>query len=243
MHVALFEDDNIMKDLPRNFGKLKSNPCTLFTDDTKYIRKVLEPSGISGINLNRVLEGSRKYTSILGLEYDSHYFVEKLGLSKASREYIIEIDMSTSLDLAFYLLTHSSIENIRKINDYNQISKALLRLDKHFLDIPVSKLMGVDEYLDEYLEDKLSIGGEEYCLEMLLRTILTKIGDILKYIGFYLQSNVNGVVMKSFGKNSIILHSYDKIDFDSIDLLVNAFGENLIYNIPIIITKSREVGR
>lgn len=212
MQIHLFDDSKVTDNVSKNFGRLKSSAITLKEDFTEVKSKLIG-NGISYVDLQSIERNIRNVNSILGLETDSHYLIERLGLSKTSRNYIIEIDFENCLDLVLSIVSGCNIESFRNLSNYDRISKSLLNLKD--LDIPLNTLIFLDSNLDNYIY-KFNNGCEEFCIRELLKDILDNFTNCLKYIGFYLQSSLDGVVFKSINRSKIVLTSYNNIEFNEI---------------------------
>lgn len=215
LQIALFRDERVSREIPKFIGRIKSRACSV---DSNYLHLI---PNITNKDIRSLVDKPKRYYNALGVEYDSHYLVEYYGLTPTSRNYSIEVDISNRLDLVLHQLCGCDINSVRAVPRYDIISKALLTLDVTNLDISLGELLGLDDKLDKYILSFADQGGMEFCMELLSSSILTKAMDIAKYIAFYLQVNLDGIVVRSLGKGKVLMSSYTDIGLDSIDILLD----------------------
>lgn len=227
MQVVLFNDDYVMKNMSRNLGKVKKSEMPKLSYTGEQLKRILgyEPHG-------------REYESVLGYEYDNCYELELLGLFCSSRSYIIELDFSKRLDLVLATLTNCNPVDVRKIPNYEKVSKALLTVDVDNFDIPLLDLFNKSKEVDKFLFDIFCDVSEVEGLCNFLTSILGGLNNIISYVGSYLQSQCD-MVMRSVGKASLIMTSNRNYSQDVNVIITDRNGEEHVLPIDVNVTKKK----
>lgn len=182
---------------------------------------------------------SRVYENILSNSYDSHFSLEMLGVAKYARQYTIVVDFSDALDFLLSVLSDSDPENIRKIINYDRISRNILRFELgECEDVSISELFNADRNLVRWL-DELTYNQREsirtvdlqdaaYSILFSFYTELQKTLEETKdYVGTYLQKiGLRKAVYRSKGKTAIVVSSDDPLEEG--EPLELAYGERKI---------------
>jgi hypothetical protein len=106
---------------------------------------------------NEMCRQKRQYNVIAGGRCDNMFLFEACGLERGSTENTLIVDFSESLDYVLHRLSGCSVQAVRNIPDYSNISKAVMNLQ-------FSKLQGVtmgvflesDTLLKEYITNLLA---------------------------------------------------------------------------------------
>lgn len=210
MQIALFNSSDVNRSISISYGNMKQKKARLRSLPREISSKF---EGISD---------SKIFQDILGLDYDSHYVLEKLGLLTASRKYIIEIDISDCLDLILSILSGCKSENVRKMPNYSDVSRILLSADLDNFNISLGGFLGLDDNLDRYLLSISQVEESNY-IETLLSEVYRVESDIIKYVGVYLQS-CHQMVFRSVNKSKILLTTNE--NFEQQDLILEFESPN-----------------
>lgn len=91
----------------------------------------------------------RKYVEIGGSGRDNLYELETLGIAEFSKNYVMIMDFSLALDYVLHRLYKCKMEDIRKIEDYDLISSAILNCSFDNVDsnFTFQRLMSVSDEL------------------------------------------------------------------------------------------------
>lgn len=226
MQVALFDDNEVNDVMYRNIGKVKKStlPKLAYSESELF-------------NLLGYVPTGRHYETILNYEYDNCYQLESLGLFSSSRNYIIEVDLSERLDLVFSILTGCNPVDVRKIPNYNKVSKALLTVDVDNFNIPLLDLFGLSPEIDNFLLEVFDGSSEIDGLITLLKSLLACVDRIITYLGCYLQMHTL-MVMRSIGRASFIMTSNKSYGEDFSIVLNSDSGDS--FEFPITFKEEKK---
>lgn len=229
LNIDLFKDTTILGNLSRSLGKLRSNKPN--PEDLDRISEILKGENILHLpTIQKLCSIDREYKSLLDIEFqDSHYLIERFGLSKSSKNLIITYDFSNFLDLVFSIIANSKPSYVRCMTDYDVVSKSLLNLDFNNFNIPLRKFSNLDENLSEYLAKLFYTSDESFAFSSLLSSIMTTVVNVVGYVGLFLQSNYD-CSLRSMNGPIGVLTGYSKLPFD--DLIINYKGCK--FKIPLL---------
>lgn len=213
MQIRLFNDKNIIENLEKKSGKVKQRAFTFAGKEEilmKYAEKVYSNKEDRKNFLSLKVYDRLYKKNALGVDLDSHFEYEMLGLSLTSSAFCYTISLEDHLDLVLHCLTGCDMKKVREIEDYEKISRAIINVDLDNLDISLNKFFDIDDKLNNYLETLFSSTDNEIdCIKGFFINISQKAQDILKYIGFYLQGKSIGKVLSfHFGKIIITCKGY-----------------------------------
>lgn len=183
---------------------------------------------------------NREYTFQVGGAKDSLFVLELLGVGEYCRPYTVVIDFSYALDYILHRLSGCKVENIRKMNNYNEVSFNIMNLNFTKLhNINFSDLFRLDDNLANYLNSLLhKVSAEyashnkivnEFCLAF-YKEIITEVTKLKDYCTIYLKNaHKDQLVYRSKSYATSILTSNIKIE-DEFEIIS---GTNEIYKIPI----------
>lgn len=94
----------------------------------------------------------RIYKSILDFKYDSAFDIEMLGVERYSKKYSVLFSLQDSLDFILNQLCGVDTELVRRIPNYQRISRGLLNINVEMLgQANFGELIGIDPRLDNYI--------------------------------------------------------------------------------------------
>lgn len=229
LNIDLFKDAAILGNLSRSLGKLRSNKPN--PEDLGRISEILKGENFSYLStIKNLCNIDREYKSLLDIEFqDSHYLIERLGLSKSSKNFIITYDFSNFLDLVFSIITNSKPSYVRCMEDYDVVSKSILNLDFNNFNIPLRKFSNLDENLSEYLVKLFYTSDESFAFSSLLSSIMTTVVNVVGYVGLLLQTSYD-CTLRSMNGPIGVLTGYSKLPID--DLIINYNGFK--FRIPLL---------
>lgn len=214
MQVVLFNNETILKCIPRKLGSLKSRNFKI-----KYSLNLNNMSESRIEEFKKIHNKEREYKDVLGAIVDSHYSVELLGVTSLSREYGLNIDLSDNLDLVLSVLCGCSPFSVRTMPNYDTVSRTLLSLNTRNFNIPISDFLGLSRELDFYIINKIQSNSDEYAMESILSDIMHILSNIICYIGFYLEDKLPGCAVRSINKCNILLQSSLQVEFSYLDIV------------------------
>lgn len=160
----------------------------------------------------------RRYEHIGKAARDSLFDVESLGISANGQDFVMIADYSLCLDYVLHRLCGCQMDEIRRIDDYAKISRAILTYD--FLEvseIPFSRLALASDKVGSYLAS-LAYDCQDQILDVSDRTswVIYKfymdIFDILSIIKFYTTVVICNSFLSKFGRKGIIRSTtYSKV--------------------------------
>lgn len=215
MQIALFSDEKTINLMPRDFGLCCSKKCVIQDKNINKVKKTLRDMRIPNCTIEILLDKERHYKNFFGMPIDSHFLIEMMGVTTTSKRFIYIISIEDCLDSILAVISGCKAENVRKMRDYDSISKALLTLDVENMDISMGNFLGLDENLDSYI-NSIEESDEGGFLKYFYSCILSYSAEVLKYIGFFMQYNLDGVSMKSMRNGKIILASDSLLDLDGV---------------------------
>ena len=213
--IHLYKNAKIVKDIPKQISLLKTRKFT---------------------SIGNKEESPRDYKEILGGLIDSKYKEEFLGQSTLSRKWSIELDMSGCLNLILSSLCGATLYDVRKMKDFEFVSRAILSLDLDNLDIPLHNLCGLSNKLDEYLRRHVI---DNTCLEAvrnITNDLLSTQNRILFYIGLTLQQELDFTVIRSVSLSKLLLQSSFEPKLDKLIVVSEETGESV--KIPFLIKRN-----
>ena len=104
-------------------------------------------------------DSKREKIQVANLTADSLAKLELLGIAEFDKRYMVTIDFSNILDLALSELLQSedTLKAVRSMENYDEISYAFINCDFNKInDIPLSRLFGVDDRLDQLLLESIT---------------------------------------------------------------------------------------
>lgn len=211
LQVCLFSDSNLTATLNRDIVKLKSNSCKLQNFPQESLVTALQCAGFSEESYSYALKTPvRNYQTHFGIDKDSHFAIEYLGLSAATRTFIYTIDLTDHLDFILACKTKCSLNSFNYKDRFDEFSRAVLTLNPNLLaDYDLNYLIGMSRELDLYLLDLLSVSKvEQECLVTLLTGFNLAARDTVAYIGFYLQHEIPDLIVKSIYGSKVVCCSH-----------------------------------
>lgn len=234
--IDLFSDSTLLNNLSRSLGKMRSNKANLECLDSVRDR-VKECSLFRFENIEELYSKERSYNRVFDIEYqDSHYLVERFGLSKSSRKFIVSYDFSNSMDLVFMILAKSNPKYVRSMKGYDEVSRALLNLDLDNFNIPLNKFSNLDNNLSEYLAKLFFTSDPTFAFPNLLIAMMSTVVSVVGYVGLFLQTTYKCSLRSMMGPIGVST-SHNKIPFDEICLKY----EGYTFTIPLIQENREEI--
>lgn len=135
----------------------------------------------------KLISDGRKYQSIGDAMEDSLFEVEALGIANNGQPYVLVADYSSCLDYILHRLYGCKISDIRAIDDYDRISKAILSYDfKNASDIPLSRLILASDELSTYFASLAYESKDEIleCNDRISWMAYQFYKDVLSTLGF-----------------------------------------------------------
>lgn len=125
-----------------------------------------------------------RYGSIGDIKFDRAYTIEFMGYSDYSNDYSVIFSLQDSLDYILHLLCGADIKNIRKIPNYQILSRGILNQYKFLLnELSFSNLIGYDDKLDNYLTKMIFYNSYDDACRNIINEILVTCNNLLKEIG------------------------------------------------------------
>lgn len=245
MLINLYKETRLIRESSKAIGLLKGRGCEIVDDLSFYNQEVAstvdEEFHIKSVL--KVLNDKRQYTEFSGRICDSHIEIEKLGVCKYAKPYTTIISLEDSLDYILHRLCGASIQAIRSIPGYTELSRSLLKFNFDALySFTVESLLGVDEKLDKFISSFVKDTPEhleDIEMEFLLgfaRAIISEASSIVEYVSLYYNSiqpkDMSVIRSKSFC--SFVLTTAERLDmdliirsegFDDYVLKVRSFGK------------------
>jgi len=169
-------------------------------------------------NIQSLIHAGRHYDHIADAMCDSLFDVEVLGISNNGQAYMMVADYGDCLDYILHRLCGCKLRDIRKIEDYSLISRAILGNDlRDAGDIPLSRLLFASSELKQYfaaLTDKGadSFSGHDDQVSWVAYKFYSEVLSLLGFIKFYTTVVVCNSFLGTFGRKGIIRStSYSKI--------------------------------
>lgn len=182
----------------------------------------------------------REYTFQAGGAKDSLFTLELLGVGAYCKQYTVVIDFSYALDYVLHRLSGCSINNIHKMDNYDEISFNIMNLNFRKLhNINFSVLFVLDDELAKYLNNLLQkVSGEysshnkiinEFCLQF-YQEIIREVTKIKDYCMIYVKNlYANQVVYRSKSYAASVATSSVPIN-EELELIMDGYET---YKIPI----------
>lgn len=248
MLIDLFSDREIEKQMPRLLKQVETRQFALSCSPEKLV-EMLNSDNDFCYKMQEIASRPREYKKQYECSYDSHFYLEALGIGTDCREYTIIVDLSDSLDYILHRLTGCPIAKIRAMKNYDRVSRAVLTLDYEKLhDVTLGTFYEIDDAIFEWLQ-RLLYGLEDVeglsdreIIDMLLlrfyRTILQETRRVHNYIIMYLRQHHN-LVIRSKGI-SMILGTTDEDIETTCTLLESAAQLDEGYTINLLKLKKFE---
>ena len=111
MEINLFQNSKLNKDFARSDNYINKRNFTLDTsiEDLKQHLSVDCDTPEFNAFVNEVvtaLKSERECVEYVGSLSDNHFSLELLGVEKNSKDYMVLVDFSNSIDYALHLLSH-----------------------------------------------------------------------------------------------------------------------------------------
>lgn len=212
MQVCLFNDLNVAGTLNRDIVKLKSNSCKLQSFSHEQLVTALQCAGFSEESYSYALKTPvRNYQTHFGFDKDSHFAIEYLGLSAATRTFVYTVDLTDHLDIVLACKSKCSLDSFKYKDRFDEFSRAVLTLNPNLLaDYNLDYLIGMSRELDIYLLNLLSVSRvEQECLLTLLTEFNLAARDTVAYIGFCLQHEIPDLIVKSLYGSKVVFCSHN----------------------------------
>lgn len=251
MRIDLFKDRELLKEENRLLAYTEQRTFTLASskeelenvcgDDSAFLDELLVTAA-----------SPRVYNSIFGNAYDSHFILEAMGLEKNTKENIIVVDLSNSLDYVLHRLTGCSVESVHKLNNYEAVSRHIMNYNFSALsNVKIKDLAALDLNIAEWIASLLiSVSNNQLSDTEILNMLITKFyraitieaQKIRNYIMFYLRSTCNDTfIIKSRSLCSILATTDAEID--DVCTLFESGRDDVEYDLHILKFKKYEFYR
>lgn len=189
--IDLFSDSNIIGSINRVTRQIETRPFQ-FSDSIDFGEANASQERIGRLigyyyqmsgtprSYSRLDDGDDNKSSNISL--DNMFIFEACGLEKGSADNTVVLDFSESLDYVLHILSNCDMENIRKLDNYNTVSRAIMNMDFDKLaTVSLGSLMSLDEKLKKYCMGILrKATAEESNEDIILKKLLfTFFKDIL----------------------------------------------------------------
>lgn len=210
MSILLYSDNKINSIANRCMGQWNDMNFNL-SDKTsletlKSMSKVCKE--YDNDKIINMVKTPRRMINYFGCTVDSHFMFELFGISERSNEYIYSVDILDRLDLVIASLTGASIDNIRNLENYSEVSKNLLSMNLSKVDLTLLDLAKLDENIAKYIEGLYSSGftDDSELTKEFIKSILYNQQSILCYVGYLFQDTKSlALQVRSLGYGRIIL--------------------------------------
>lgn len=173
-------------------------------------------------------EFKRVYKSVLEFKYDSAFDIEMLGIERYSKEHTVLFSLQDSLDFVLNQLCGVDTELVRRIPNYQRISRGLLNIDVEMLgQANFGELIGIDPRLDNYIArmDSSALDYADFILKFFgeitecCNALLHKLA--MQYQCFYKEQG-KSLSLKSKNISSVVFASEIPVD-DAMEILEDYF--------------------
>lgn len=203
LEINLFQNSKLNKDFARSDNYINKRNFTLDTsiEDLKQHLSVDCDTPEFNAFVNEVvtaLKSERECVEYVGGLSDNHFSLELLGVEKNSKDYMVLVDFSNSIDYALHLLSHCKMENVRTIPNYASISSAILNgKTRKIEDFTYSVFMRCDPALTRYMcelywdvnrNSTESERNSENLLKKFIIIFYTKILEQIRVVKAYIMS-------------------------------------------------------
>ena len=191
MLIDLFSDSNIIGSINRVTRQIETRPFQ-FSDSIDFGEANASQERIGRLigyyyqmsgtlrSYSRLDDGDDNKSSNISL--DNMFIFEACGLEKGSADNTVVLDFSESLDYVLHILSNCDMENVRKLDNYSTVSRAIMNMDFDKLaTVSLGSLMSLDEKLKKYCMGILhKATAEESNEDIILKKLLfTFFKDIL----------------------------------------------------------------
>lgn len=134
MQVDLFKNQELYARACRQSQQIATRQFKIaseFSDFNELNAYYVDPKELERqkVKLNELVEQGRQYSYIGSAGCDNMFPLEAMNLAHNSKSYASILDFSNCLDFALMYSYGCKLEDIRKIDDYEKISKAILNYD------------------------------------------------------------------------------------------------------------------
>lgn len=208
MLIDLFNDETVLKDYNRLLAQVETRAFRLDCSE-EYLKNLCSSDDDFYSNISALSQEERTYSHSYGCGCDSHFLLEAMGVGRDCKKYTIIYDMSNCLDYILHRLTGCSIDKVRQIKNYNEVSKGILTLNFEALEnVTLGDILAIDPKITEWLIsliDNIVSGSnltEGEIMDLLLlrfyRTILQEANSIKSYVIMYIRRHFSAVVRSKF---------------------------------------------
>lgn len=158
--IDLFSDSNIIGSMNRVTRQIETRPFNFSSNinfgeanasQERIGRLVGYYYQMSGTprSYSRFEDGDDNKSS--NISSDNMFIFEACGLEKGSADNTVVLDFSESLDYVLHILSNCDMENIRKLDNYSAVSRAIMNMDfDNLATVSLGSLMRLDEKLKKY---------------------------------------------------------------------------------------------
>lgn len=206
----------------RHIAYLANRKCDIVGDLSCYDQMSSEDLDtqfhIESVNKNK--GRARTYSDIMGSITDSHIEIEKLGVCNYHRKYSVIISMEDSLDYLLHRLSGSSIESVRNMPNYKNVSRALMKLNYSALEDDFGSLRECDPKVDEFFSkifvesagDSIEQKSAEFQKQFVI-SLWSELKKVLEYTALtYYFANEGNLVLRSKSLCSFVMTSNTKME-------------------------------
>lgn len=156
-----------------------------------------------------LIKAGRYYEKIASASCDSLFEVEALGVAKSAQAFVMICDFSECLDYVLHRAYHCKIDDIRKIEGYDEISRSILNNDFSLSgDVKFDRLLNASQELRNAFaelskESEVITSCEErlsWVIFQFYKTVLSTLSDIKYYVAL----DVCQQISKLCGQKGII---------------------------------------
>ena len=246
MQVNLFANDRIMNSYSRDLHHLSTKPVDIGVVFGQNVDryKVANPEDSSDVLFHKAHAlgyfdvRKKTYENCFGALYDRHHELAKLNILLGYGPYVTIISLEDSLDYVLHSLCGCNIQKVREIPKYQELSRALLKLNfgENLYNFAISDFVGIDPKLNHFikqleldakasmLEGEDAVDEEEDSEEFneildvrfltaFITKIITKVDDINKYLGYnYKLERGEAVTVKSKSACSFVLAAKERFE-------------------------------
>lgn len=152
---------------------------------------------------------------------DRYFELDSLGLEKYSKKYTAVATTWDCLDLVLNHICGANIEKVRNIDNYKQISRALITGDFDLMSkLSFQSLVNVDDRLDEYLVAYYSASEDKYeFLRTITQAISTEAQAILdntmsRFRTYYEEYYGDTIVLRAMSGSRLIIGSEKPFEYE-----------------------------
>ena len=206
MQIDLFSDSSVYKDMQRLLRQIETRKFTL-DFPVNNLHEVCKDTEFVGY-LDKMIDKPREYKRKFECSYDTHFALEALGIGTNCKNSTLIIDFGDKLDYVLHRITGCSMENVRKLADYDKISRSILSADyKNLQNIKVSDITSLDEKIAAWTNELLSViadltdlSDSEKLSLFLFRfygTLIREVNTLKNYVMMFIYHKFDNVVIRS----------------------------------------------